>query len=45
LKALGGVGRLAFRMDGGISHLLLDEFQDTSLPQWEALRPFAKQIT
>ena len=44
VKALGGVDRLAFRMDGGISHLLLDEFQDTSLPQWEAIRLFAEKI-
>lgn len=34
----------SFRMDGSISHLLLDEFQDTSLAQWQVLRPIAKSI-
>lgn len=29
------------RMDGAIDHLLLDEFQDTSVIQWQVLRPFA----
>ncbi|MEZ5941572.1 MAG: UvrD-helicase domain-containing protein [Planctomycetaceae bacterium] len=33
---------VAYRMDGGIEHVLLDEFQDTSPPQWEAVRPFAE---
>jgi ATP-dependent helicase/nuclease subunit A len=37
--------RLGFRMDGGVKHLLLDEFQDTSLAQWQVLRPFAKEVT
>jgi len=35
---------LAFRLDGAIEHLLLDEFQDTSLAQWEALRPIARRV-
>lgn len=34
--------QLAFRLDAGIGHLLLDEFQDTSLLQWTVLEPFAK---
>lgn len=29
----------SFRMDGSIRHLLLDEFQDTSLAQWAVLKP------
>ncbi len=33
--------QLAFRMDGNIDHILLDEFQDTSPLQWKAIRPFA----
>ena len=37
--------RLAFRLDAGISHLLLDEFQDTSLAQWQVLRPLAALVT
>ena len=36
--------RLAFRMDSRLSHLLLDEFQDTSPLQWHVLRPFAEQV-
>jgi ATP-dependent exoDNAse (exonuclease V) beta subunit len=36
---------LAFRLDGAIEHLLLDEFQDTSLPQWRVLEPIARRIT
>ena len=27
------------------AHLLLDEFQDTSLQQWSVVRPFAEQVT
>jgi len=37
--------RLAFRLDGHIRHLLLDEFQDTSPAQWRILRPLAHSIT
>jgi len=36
---------LAFRLDAHLHHLLLDEFQDTSLAQWSVIRPFAKRIT
>lgn len=36
--------RLAFRLDAGLAHLLLDEFQDTSLAQWQVLRPVARQM-
>ncbi len=37
-------GSLAMRMDSRLSHLLLDEFQDTSPLQWSVLRPFAEQV-
>jgi len=37
--------RIAFRMDRQVQHLLLDEFQDTSLAQWNVIRPFAKAVT
>jgi len=37
--------QIAFRLDSKMQHLLLDEFQDTSLPQWSILEPFAKQVT
>ena len=35
---------LHFRLDGQIQHLLLDEFQDTSLLQWRALQTMAEEI-
>ncbi|HSG48230.1 MAG TPA: UvrD-helicase domain-containing protein, partial [Longimicrobiales bacterium] len=35
---------LGYRMDGGTKHILLDEFQDTSLIQWRALRPLADAL-
>ncbi len=38
------LGKLSFRMDSRLSHLLLDEFQDTSPLQWSVLRPFAEQV-
>ena len=37
--------QLAFRLDGHIHHILLDEFQDTAPAQWEVLRPFAQRVT
>ena len=36
--------QVSYRLDSRIQHLLLDEFQDTSLDQWEILRPFAQQV-
>ena len=36
---------LSHRMDAPTEHLLLDEFQDTSLPQWSILRPFIQSVT
>lgn len=37
--------RFSFRLDHQIQHLLLDEFQDTSLSQWNVIRPFAQKVT
>jgi ATP-dependent helicase/nuclease subunit A len=37
--------RVTFRLDAPIDHLLLDEFQDTSLSQWLVLRPIAQRVT
>jgi len=34
---------LQHRLNANTKHLLLDEFQDTSLPQWEILEPLALQ--
>ena len=36
---------MSYRLDAGIEHLLLDEFQDTSIPQWQALAPLALRCT
>ncbi len=41
--AVASPEQVAFRLDGQIGHILLDEFQDTSLPQWQVLRPLAKR--
>lgn len=37
--------QFAYRLDGQIEHLLLDEFQDTAPAQWEILRPIADRVT
>jgi ATP-dependent helicase/nuclease subunit A len=42
--ATGREGELYFRLDGRIRHLLLDEFQDTSVLQWRALEPLAEEL-
>ena len=36
---------LYFRLDSAIEHMLLDEFQDTSVLQYEILRPLISEIT
>ena len=35
---------ITFRLDGQIDHLLVDEFQDTSVTQWRLLKPLAQEI-
>ncbi|MHC4320462.1 MAG: UvrD-helicase domain-containing protein, partial [Planctomycetota bacterium] len=47
MKRAGSHGQfdeICFRIDASLRHLLLDEFQDTSLPQWRALEPMAREI-
>lgn len=39
-----GLEEMYYRLDGRIQHLLLDEFQDTSLAQWAVLEPLAAEI-
>jgi len=41
----GHLRQIDFRLDSAIEHLLLDEFQDTSVPQWQALEPLAQRVT
>ena len=36
---------LYFRLDSQIEHILLDEFQDTSILQYEIMRPLIREIT
>lgn len=36
---------LYFRLDAQIEHMLLDEFQDTSILQYEILKPLIEEIT
>lgn len=38
------LGEMYFRLDQSVTHLLLDEFQDTSLDQWAVLSPFAEEV-
>lgn len=35
---------LGFRLESAVDHLLLDEFQDTSLSQWRVLYPLAQAV-
>jgi ATP-dependent helicase/nuclease subunit A len=39
------VDRHSYRLDQQVRHVLLDEFQDTSLAQWSIMRPFAASVT
>lgn len=47
LPALGedATREFYYRMDTRVTHLLLDEFQDTSRTQWSVLAPFAEEVT
>lgn len=43
-KALQNLDEVFFRLDGQIDHLLLDEFQDTSLIQWWILESVVDEL-
>lgn len=40
----GQLDAIHYRIDATLRHLLLDEFQDTSAPQWRVLEPLAREI-
>jgi len=40
----GRLGDFGWRLDARVNHLLVDEFQDTSLAQWSVLRPLVAQV-
>jgi len=45
-KALkSGIDYLYFKIGAKIDHLMVDEFQDTSIRQWEILKPLVDEIT
>lgn len=44
MATASAAARLAFRLDCGVQHLLLDEFQDTAPEQWQILRPLAAPL-
>jgi len=41
LRSEGGVSWVHFKLDGGISHILVDEAQDTSPAQWAVIEALA----
>jgi ATP-dependent exoDNAse (exonuclease V) beta subunit len=41
---LGTRDDLYYRLDASAQHILLDEFQDTSFAQWEALEPLIEEL-
>ncbi|MFW6058868.1 MAG: UvrD-helicase domain-containing protein [Phycisphaeraceae bacterium] len=47
LPALGPeiMTEVYFRLDARVNHLLIDEFQDTSLNQWAVLAPMVEEVT
>jgi exodeoxyribonuclease V beta subunit len=45
LRVLDDSEFLYFRLDSQIEHMLLDEFQDTSIIQYEILKPLISEIT
>jgi len=44
-RLTGYLDRVYYRLDASMRHLLLDEFQDTSLAQWQVIQPIARELT
>jgi ATP-dependent exoDNAse (exonuclease V) beta subunit len=44
INVMQNLSELQFRLDNSIDHLLIDEFQDTSLTQWSVLKPIIDEI-
>lgn len=42
--AMGTLDEVYYRLDARLHHVLLDEFQDTSVAQWRLLEPLAEEI-
>ncbi|MHC4990214.1 MAG: UvrD-helicase domain-containing protein [Planctomycetota bacterium] len=43
-EARGTLDDIRFRLDAFLRHVLLDEFQDTSVPQWRGLEPLVRDV-
>ncbi len=41
---IGEMDAICFRLDATLHHLLLDEFQDTSISQWRGLEPIVREM-
>ncbi len=41
---IGEMEAICFRLDATLRHLLLDEFQDTSISQWRGLEPIVREM-
>ena len=41
---IGQMDAICFRLDATLHHLLLDEFQDTSISQWRGLEPIVREM-
>jgi ATP-dependent helicase/nuclease subunit A len=44
INVMNNLEELQYRLDSSIDHMLIDEFQDTSLPQWSVLKPIVEEI-
>ena len=44
ISTLNNLSEIYFRLDSSFRHILLDEFQDTSLEEWKIIRPIIDEI-